>query len=276
MEEEKETGSRPMPIRRRSEGAIIASATWGAGILISIAVLLGSAAVAFSLMKMGTETKDAVRAGVAAPAAKNAPAAPSPNDVPPQKTTGSTTLAGAPLLGDQKKATVAIIEWSDLECPFCKKFHDDTFDQIVKEYVDTGKALFAFRDYPLDFHGEAAIKEANAARCVREAAGDKAYFSFLKDVYATTGTNGKGMPDEKLENLANAAARKSVASCVEDLRFKDAINADLKMGTEAGISGTPGFIIGKIGTGGTVEGPIISGAMPYSEFKKAIDAALGS
>lgn len=282
MEETKEmVREGTLPGRRRSEGSVVASAMWGAGILVSIAIIAGATAISFAILRgemfgvVGSEKQAVIEEKTKEPSAKNVPPAQAPTP-PEERVTGSTTLGTAPILGNMKTAKVAIIEWSDLECPFCKKFHDDTFDNIVKDYVDTGKAVFSFRDYPLDFHGEAAIKEANAARCVREAAGDKAYFAFIKDVYANTGTNGKGIPDEELGSLADAAAKKSVATCMKNLKFKDAIDADLAAGTDAGITGTPGFIVGKIGKDGAVQGAIISGAMPYAEFKKAIDAAIGS
>lgn len=260
-------------VRRRSEGAMIASSMWGAGILVSIAILVGSVAITFALLRSDLfGVTEGIREEATAPSVKNAPTPPTPT----AKATGTTTLGKAPILGNPKTAKVAIVEWSDLECPFCKQFHEQTFDKIVADYVDTGKAVFAFRNYPLDFHGEAAIKEGNAALCVREVAGDKAYFSFVKDVYANTGTNGKGMPDSMLESLAAKAAGKSVATCLSSVKFQDVLDADLADGNEAGISGTPGFIIGTLGADGTVEGEIISGAMPYAEFKKAIDAALGA
>lgn len=277
--EEKERQEMPTR-RRRSEGSLIASSMWGAGILISIAIVAGSVAITFAILKSSlfVSSDASQKAGSAVAPAVGNQAAPSAANVPAptEKTVVTASMGSSPVLGNPKTAKVAIVEWTDLECPFCKQFHDQTFDSIVKNYVDTGQALFVLRNYPLSFHGEAAIKEANAALCVREAAGDKAYFSFVGDVYATTGTNGKGMSDETLASLAAKAGGKSLASCISDQKFKRVIDADLQEGTDTGISGTPGFVIGKISSGGSVEGELISGAMPYSEFKKAIDAALGS
>ena len=264
--------------RRRSEGSLIASSMWGAGILVSIAIVAGSTAITFAILKsslfspVDSQSGNSPTAGNGGSVAANPSVAPSA--APTENPVVTASMGDSPVLGDPKTAKVAIVEWTDLECPFCKQFHDQTFDSIVKDYVDTGKAIFVVRNYPLDFHGEASIKEANAALCVREAAGDKAYFSFVKDVYAATGTNGKGMPDETLANLATKAAGKSVASCMESKKFKDVIDADLKDGTAAGVSGTPGFVIGKIDGKGSVEGRLLAGAMPYSEFKKVIDSAL--
>ncbi len=281
---EKEQQETPVR-RRRSEGSLVASSMWGAGILVSIAIVAGSTAITFAILRSSLFTSlDAAQSGtVTAPTAgnqgsqpvANAPV-PAPVPAPAAKTVATASMGTSPVLGNPKTAKVAIVEWTDLECPFCKQFHEQTFDSIVKDYVDTGKILFVVRNYPLDFHGDASIKEANAALCVREAAGDKAYFSFVNDVYATTGTNGKGMPDETLANLATKAGGKSLASCMDSRKFKSVIDADLQEGTTSGISGTPGFVVGKIGSNGSVEGELISGAMPYSEFKKAIDTALGA
>ena len=270
-----------MPVRRRrSEGSLVASSMWGAGILVSIAIVAGSTAITFAILKSNLFVSgEAPQGGTGTPTAGNQaaqPAANAPAPTPPTKTVATASIGTSPVLGNPKTAKVAIVEWTDLECPFCKQFHDQTFKSIVKDYVDTGKAIFVVRNYPLDFHGEAALKEANAALCVREAAGDKAYFSFVEDVYATTGTNGKGMPDATLANLATKAGGTSLASCMDNRKFQSVIDADLKDGNAAGISGTPGFVIGKLGGKGTVDGELISGAMPYSEFKKAIDAALGA
>ena len=274
-EQQKEQQSEISVRRRRSEGSLVASSMWGAGILISISIIVGSIAITFALLKSNLFiSEEASRGGAGAPKAADQgvqPSANAPAPTQPAKTAATASIGSSPMLGNPKTAKVAIIEWTDLECPFCKQFHSQTFDSIVKNYVDTGKAIFAVRNYPLDF-----LKEANAALCVREAAGDKAYFSFVGDVYATTGTNGKGMPDATLSNLATKAGGTSLASCMDSRKFQSAIDADLKDGNAAGISGTPGFVIGKLDGKGTVDGELLSGAMPYSEFKKAIDSALGA
>lgn len=71
-----------------------------------------------------------------------------------------------PAQGD-KNAKVAIVEFADLECPFCKRFFTDTFPQIKKEYIDTGKVAMYFRHFPLSFH-PLALPFAHAAECANE------------------------------------------------------------------------------------------------------------
>src|SRR3989344_7242055 len=65
------------------------------------------------------------------------------------------------------KAKVTVVEFSDFQCPFCRSFWSGAYQQIKKEYVDTGKIKFVFRDYPLPFHPAAQVS-AEAAECAHE------------------------------------------------------------------------------------------------------------
>ncbi len=68
-------------------------------------------------------------------------------------------------------APLTMVEFTDLQCPFCNRFATQTFDQLKKDYIDTGKVRFISRDFPLDFHPQ-AMPAARAARC----AGDQGRF----------------------------------------------------------------------------------------------------
>lgn len=105
----------------------------------------------------------------------------------------TVSLDDDPVMGDRRKAKVAIVEFSDFECPFCQKFHKDSYDTLIKDYVDTGKAVISFRDYPLPFHEPKASIAAETAQCVKEAKGDAAYFQFSKLYFEGTQANGKGL-----------------------------------------------------------------------------------
>lgn len=98
-----------------------------------------------------------------------------------------------PIQGDKKKAKVALVEFSDYECPFCQKFHKETLDEITQKYVDTGKIIHVYRDFPLSFHEPKASEAAVAANCVKEVAGDDKYFEFGKLYYEHTKSNGEGL-----------------------------------------------------------------------------------
>lgn len=191
----------------------------------------------------------------------------------PKSGIAKTSIDDDPFLGDKNKAKIAIVEFSDYECPFCKKFHDQTFDDIVKEYVDTGKAIIVFRDFPLDFHNPAATTSANVAQCVKDIANDKKYFEMMKLIYQNTALNGKGMAKEKYIELAAQIGvdANQFKTCLESNKFGDEIKKDVADGSQAGINGTPGFIIGKLNSNGEVDGELVSGAQPISVFRDVLE-----
>lgn len=238
---------------------IVAGAVLLAGLMVAASILVS--------MKSG--------ASIAAPAAgNNQAAAPTQEKAGPQ--TATISLDDDPVMGDRKKAKVAIVEFSDFECPFCQKFHKDSYDTLVKEYVDTGKAVISFRDYPLPFHEPKASLAAETAQCVKEAKGDAAYFKFSKLYFENTVSNGKGLADDKMNEIlaqsgVNAAA---VNDCATKEKFKDEIAKDMSDGQAAGVSGTPSFVIGKLTADGKVEGELVVGALPLAQFKTAIDKYL--
>lgn len=234
--------------------------------LVAGAILLASLIIAGSIV--ATSQKFTAEAPVAKDTAQTAPTVPGKED-----TNATTSLDDDAVLGDKKKAPVAIVEFSDYECPFCKKFHQDTFDKLVKEYADTGKAVISFRDFPLSFHDPNATLEAATAECVRREKGDKAYFSFGKAVYEGTQANGKGLGEGKLDELIRKAGANpaSVNACAGSEAIKQEIAKDIADGGKAGISGTPSFIIGKLDADGTVTGERIVGAVPMSNFKETVE-----
>ncbi len=181
-----------------------------------------------------------------------------------------------PYLGDKSKAKIAIIEFSDYECPFCKRHFEETYPQIKKEYVDNGTAIMVFRDFPLSFHDPIATQEALAAQCVFAQGGNEEYFKFHDALYNTT-TSNIGLTEAQLLDLAKKAKvdYTKFKKCYDDKQFADEIAKDLADGSAAGISGTPGFIIGKLEADGTVkDGIILAGAYPYATFKATIDKLL--
>ncbi len=238
---------------------IVAGAVLLAGLMVSASVLVS--------MKSGASAN--------APTAGNNPtAAPTQEKAGPQ--TATISLDDDPVMGDRKKAKVAIVEFSDFECPFCQKFHKESYDALVKEYVDTGKAVISFRDYPLPFHEPKASLAAETAQCVKEAKGDAAYFKFSKLYFENTISNGKGLADGKMNEIlaqsgVNAA---SVNDCAAKEKYKDEIAKDMSDAQAAGVSGTPSFVIGKLSADGKVEGEVVVGALPIAQFKTAIEKYL--
>jgi protein-disulfide isomerase len=190
--------------------------------------------------------------------------------------TAKTFIDDDPILGDKETATVGIVEFSDYECPFCKRFADETLPQIKENYIDTGKAILVFRDLPLPFHNPAAEREAQAAECAREQGGDEKYFEYHDKIFETTAGNGAGIDADGLADLAEEIGLETsdLKTCLDEERFAEEVEKDSQDAAQAGISGTPGFVVGKLGKDGSVEGAVIEGALPYSNFAEAIDAQL--
>ena len=106
-----------------------------------------------------------------------------------------TSLDDDPVLGDKSKATIAIVEFSDYECPFCQRHFLQTFPQIKKDYIDTGKVILVFRDYvAVPSHNPAATDIAIAAECVKLLSDDKKYYEFHDYMMGNTRSNGQGLP----------------------------------------------------------------------------------
>lgn len=193
-------------------------------------------------------------------------------------TNATVSIDDDPVLGDKDSAKVAIVEFSDFECPFCKRHHEETHDQIVENFVNTGEAILVYRDFPLSFHDPLATTSAMAAECVQDQAGDAKFFEYAQKIYDTTESNGQGMEVSELYDLANdiGVDGNAVKSCVDDDKFADEIAKDIEDGSAAGITGTPGFIIGVLNDDGTVNGEIVSGAQAYSTFEDAINRQLAN
>lgn len=166
-------------------------------------------------------------------------------------------------------AKVALIEFSDFQCPFCGRYDKDTYPQLIKEYVDTGKVKYVWRDYPLDFH-QNAEKAAEAAHC----AGEQGKFWEMHDrLFA----NQQNIALADLPKHAEALGLTTTLfqSCLDSGRYAVQIKKDIADAGTAGISGTPSFLLGVVQPNGSVKiTKKLVGAKPYSEFKTAIDALL--
>jgi protein-disulfide isomerase len=182
-----------------------------------------------------------------------------------------------PYLGSKSKSQIAIIEFSDFECPFCKKFHDEARKEIIEQYVNTDKAILAWKDYPLDFHDPLATKQAVAAQCVYEQKGNQAYFEYVDLIFANTESGGEGMQESKLNELAREIQdldTNKFDTCLKEEETLDKVKADMDFANQNGVNGTPGFIIGKLEDGKLTQGIRIAGALPIDTFKTYIDEFL--
>lgn len=173
----------------------------------------------------------------------------------------------SPVLGDSH-AKVAIVEFSDYQCPYCARFHAQAFPKLVTEYIDTGKIKFISRDYPLGFHTHAK-QAAIAASC---AADQGAFDKMSEGLYTHQSQLGPALYEElagKLKLDVNL-----FETCLKHPEKAKEVDDDLAYGKQIGVSGTPSFFIGKIEGNHLVDARSLEGAQPFQVFSQIIDSML--
>ena len=170
-------------------------------------------------------------------------------------------------------AVVTLIEYTDFECPFCKRFHD-TPKTLLERYGD--RVNWVIRNYPLPFHDPAAHKEALAAECVAQLAGNDAYWKYADALFANTKSNGAGLSEEhSVEKLADALGinTSSFSGCMNDAKGAAAVRVDedVSDGATAGVNGTPATVVRNNKTGAS---QAVVGALPPEAFTAVIDRML--
>ena len=169
-------------------------------------------------------------------------------------------------------ASVAIIEYSDFECPFCGVYSRETYTQIVENYVKPGKVKYYFRDLPLPLHSN-AMPAARAARC----AGEQGKFWEMHDsLFANQAALAGKDFSERAKTLQLDQAK--FDECIASGRHADVIRASAAGAQRMGINGTPAFAIGIV----TMNGDVIRatstfvGGASYEDFKVILDELLAS
>jgi len=169
------------------------------------------------------------------------------------------------------QAIISLIEYSDFECPFCKRFHD-TPKRLLALF---GKDLnWVYRHFPLSFHNPGAQKPAEASECAGELGGSEAFWRFTDEIYKRTKTGGRGFPIAGLAPLAGELGLdvKAFEACLKSGKHVSTVQENLTEGARVGINGTPGSILRNNKTGEVV---LISGARAITDFELAIKTLLG-
>ncbi len=172
-------------------------------------------------------------------------------------------VKGEPALGNAN-APVEIVEFTDYQCPFCERAFQQTYPQIKKDYIDTGKVRYVVKDFPLSIHPE-ADEASEAANC----ALDQGKYFEMHDLIFASQDQWAGSSDPKsifkgyAQQLGLNAG--TFNSCLDSGKYTAENQQDISEGLQAGVSGTPTFFI---------NGNKLVGAQPYSAFQAAIDAEL--
>lgn len=172
-------------------------------------------------------------------------------------------------LRGNREARILLIEYSDLECPFCQRFHQ-TAKQLVDEYPD--QVAWVYRHFPLDRLHSKARKEAEATECAAELGGNDGFWRLTDKIYEVTPSNN-GLDLASLPDLAAEVGldKQEFEECLNSGRQAKGVEEDYLSGVKAGITGTPGNILFDTQTG---EKRLIPGAVSLSQLKKEVDSLL--
>ncbi len=167
-------------------------------------------------------------------------------------------------------APVTIVEFSDLQCPFCQKFHPE-LKQALQEYGNNVR--WVFKQFPLYQIHPQAEPAAEASECVYEQKGNDGFWQFADGVFANQDTIGSALFSQLAQKIGVNMSQYN--SCVSSQKYKAKIQADIDLGTKLGVQGTPTTFINGVLFGVYANGSWQSaGAAPYSDVKTAIDAQL--
>lgn len=160
-------------------------------------------------------------------------------------------------------AKLTVVEFSDFQCPFCQRFFEQVESNLIKDYVNTGKVKFVYKQ--LAILGKESADAANASLCAKEQNKFWEYHDFL-----FTNQSGENQGAFAVDNLKKFAADLGLNttqfnSCLDAAKYNAQVQADIAEATRVGFNSTPSTAVGTI--------PII-GAQPYQQFKDAIEREL--
>ena len=264
-----------------STGITISRSTFNKVIFVSVAALMVSAffggyifhdRIGISQQNTGAVPLQQLQPGGGVGAAAPSPAAAPTQPQAPVKVS-QVSIDGDPVKGNPN-AQVTMVEFSDFQCPFCGRFASDALPQIQKDYVDTGKIKFVYKQFPMDnLH-----PNAKAAAVASECANEQGKFWQYHDKLFSTQTAWENQPATDVTNTfkkyatdmgLNAA---SFNSCFDTKKTASAVDKDSQQASQYGVSGTPTFYIGNDKKGFLQ----LVGAQPYQSFKSIIDQQLSS
>ncbi len=180
-------------------------------------------------------------------------------------------IDGAPFRG-QADAPVTLVEFTDYQCPFCRRHFNTVLPQLLTEYVDTGKIKYVVKEFPIRSLHPGAPKASEAALC----AGDQNQYWGMHDLIFQ---NPKKVAAQDLKQRAETLGLDAVAfaECLDGGSYTEKVQASIAEGSKAGVRGTPSFLLGATdpaNPGKIKATKFIRGAQGYAAFKKAIDELL--
>lgn len=233
-----------------------------------VLLLIISVVAAFYIGRLSAEVKfyrEGLQAGAFNNAAgQNQPSQPQPEPYQPIDPSTFVFPSEEDHIRGDSSANIAIVEYSDFDCPFCGKFHE-TAIEVLDEY--DGEVFWVYRHFPLEqLHPDAANK-AIASECAAQLGGNDAFWAFADEIFLNY--SGTDLNDSSLQELASAAGvnASQLISCVDDQETADLVTEDFEDGTTAGVRGTPGNYVVNLETQKVIP---LRGAEPFENVKNVI------
>ena len=174
-----------------------------------------------------------------------------------------------PALGSSD-AQVVLIEFSDYQCPYCRRFYESTLPALKSDYIDKGVLRYVVRDFPLDQLHPSARIAAEIARC----AGDQGKYWAMHDVLFSK----PEALQQRMQLMTYAEQMQldveAFGGCVDSGKHQASVQRDVDDGVAAGVRGTPAFVLGKLRPDNTVESTLLTGARPLADFVREIERVL--
>jgi protein-disulfide isomerase len=169
---------------------------------------------------------------------------------------------GEPALGSAA-APLTMVEFTDYQCPYCRRFQAEVWPKLKRYYIDTGKLRYLARDLPLEFHA-AAAPAAEAAHCADE---QGKFWDMHAALLGGAADLSEGGIDRRARTLGLDLAR--FDDCVARRRYSALIAAHAREADAVGINGTPGFVVGRAAHG-ELTGIRVEGALPYDDLAELL------
>lgn len=239
----------------------------GAGSALGVFFAVGFFVLLGMVLKKGDS--ESVNSNVASQRQPSAPSVASPTR-PSQPSAGNIVIQPVTeedYVRGNRDAQISVIEFSDLECPFCKRFHP-TMQRVVEEYG--GKVNWVYRHFPLTSIHPKAPKEAEAAECAGELGGNDGFWAYIDRLFEITPSNN-GLDLSQLPQIAQDVGlnRQKFEECLNSGKYAQKVQDQYNQATAAGGRGTPYSVV----VSGDRKIPV-SGAVPFEQIKAVIDPLL--
>ena len=240
-------------------------------LIISASIILGAIIVGVCVLYTGSIFKPIGDTGsqVANNPTNNA-APQAGGTATPEETKEILSVKSDDYVWGNPQAPVKLVLFTDLECPFCKRF-DETLNSVMKTYGKDGKLAVVYRHFPLTNIHKKAFSEAQALECAGKLGGNEAFWKFVSRIFSVTPSND-GLDPKELPNIASFAGLdvKAFTACQNNNNFSDKIQKEQQEGVKIGVQGTPHSVV--VAQNGKTF--VINGAQDETSVKSVIDTAL--